>query len=78
MTAFYTFAPGGDAFGQNDIEDNPDEGPGFSVPGKVGLSPFFRRNAGDPTVDGRFLTREEIIERQKIYSVTINELQDVQ
>ena len=78
MTAFYTFAPGGDAFGQNDIEDNPDEGPGFSVPGKVGLSPFFKKNAGDPTVDGRFLTREEIIERQKIYSVTINELQDVQ
>ena len=78
MTAFYTFAPGGDAFGQNDIADNPDEGPGFSVPGKVGLSPFFKKNAGDPTVDGRFLTREEIIERQKIYSVTINELQDVQ
>ena len=78
MKAFYTFAPGGDAFGQNDLGNDPGEGPGFSVPDQIALAPFYKKNACNPELDKKFLSREEIIARQKIYSVAINELQDIQ
>jgi hypothetical protein len=76
MKAFYIFAPGGDAFGQNDLGDDPGEGPGFDV--SVLAHVFDKKNACIPALDKKFLTREEIIARQKINSVTINELQDIQ
>ena len=78
MKAFYTFAPGGDAFGQNDLGNDPGEGPGFSVSDQIALAPFYKKNACNPELDKKFLSREEIIARQKIYSVAINELQDIQ
>ena len=78
MKAFYTFSPGGDAFGQNDLGTDPGEGPGFSVPDQIALAPFYKKNACNPELDKKFLSREEIIARQKIYSVAINELQDIQ
>jgi hypothetical protein len=78
MKAFYTFAPGGDAFGQNDLSNDPSEGPGFSVGDKIKLAPFYKKNACIPELDKKFLSREEIIARQRIYSVAINELQDIQ
>ena len=78
MKAFYIFAPGGDAFGQNDLGDDPGEGPGFDVSSLAALAPFYKKNACSPGLDKKFLTREEIIARQKIYSVAINELQDIQ
>jgi hypothetical protein len=78
MKAFYIFAPGGDAFGQNDLGDDPGEGPGFDVSSLTALSPFYKENACIPALDKKFLTREEIIARQKINSVAINELQDIQ
>ena len=37
-----------------------------------------KKNACNPELDKKFLSREEIIARQKIYSVAINELQDIQ
>jgi hypothetical protein len=78
MKAFYIFAPGGDAFGQNDLGDDFGEGPGFDVSSLTALSPFYKENACIPALDKKFLTREEIIARQKINSGAINELQDVQ
>jgi hypothetical protein len=78
MKAFYAFAPGGDAFGNNDLGADPGEGPGFSVPAGIAQSPFFRENACQPGIDTKFLTREQIIASQKIYSIAINELQDIQ
>ena len=78
MKAFYIFAPGGDAFGQNDLSNNPSEGPGFDVSSLAALAPFYKKNACIPALDKKFLTREEIIARQKINSVAINELQDIQ
>ena len=78
MKAFYTFVPGGDAFGQNDLGNDPGEGPGFSVSNQIALAPFYKKNACNPELDKKFLSREEIIARQKIYSVAINELQDIQ
>ena len=78
MKAFYIFAPGGDAFGQNDLGDDPGEGPGFDVSSLTALSPFYKENTCIPALDKKFLTREEIIARQKINSGAINELQDVQ
>ena len=78
MKAFYIFAPGGDAFGQNDLGDDPGEGPGFDVSSLTALSPFYKENACIPALDKKFLTREEIIARQKINSVAINELKDIQ
>jgi hypothetical protein len=78
MKAFYIFAPGGDAFGQNDLGDDPGEGPGFDVSSLTALSPFYKENTCIPALDKKFLTREEIIARQKINSVAINELQDIQ
>ena len=78
MKAFYTFAPGGDAFGNNDLGTDPGEGPGFSIPSQISQAPFFKENACQPGIDTKFLTREQIIASKKIYSVAINELQDIQ
>jgi hypothetical protein len=78
MKAFYIFAPGGDAFGQNDLGNDPGEGPGFSVPDQIALSPFYKKNACDPELDKKFLSRKEIIARQKNNSVALNESQGVQ
>ena len=63
MKAFYSVIPGGDAFGQNDLGDNPGEGPGFSVPDIISKDPFNRKNTCQPKIDNKFLTREEIIAR---------------
>ena len=63
MKAFYITIPGGDAFGQNDLGDNPGEGPGFSVPDIISKDPFNRKNTCQPKIDKKFLTREEIIAR---------------
>ena len=78
MKAFYTFVPGGDAFGQNDLEDDPGEGPGFDVSSMIGKAPFYRKNACEPGIDSKFLTREEIIAKRIQFAATINELQDIQ
>ena len=61
MKAFYTVIPGGDAFGQNDLGDDPREGPGFSVRDIIRLSPFNRQNICEPNIDKKFLTRVEMI-----------------
>ena len=63
MKAFYITIPGGDAFGQNDLGDNPGEGPGFSVSDIISKDPFNRKNTCQPQIDKKFLTREEIIAR---------------
>ena len=63
MKAFYITIPGGDAFGQNDLGDNPGEGPGFSVHDIISKDPFNRKNTCQPKIDKKFLTREEIIAR---------------
>ena len=63
MKAFYITIPGGDAFGQNDLGDNPGEGPGFSVSDIISKDPFNRKNTCDPIGDGSFLTRKEIVAR---------------
>jgi len=64
MKAFYISIPGGDAFGQNDLDENSaGEGPGFNVGNIIQLHPFNRINTCDPIADGSFLTREEIIAR---------------
>ena len=65
MKAFYIAIPGGDAFGQNDLDENSaSEGPGFSVPSIIRLHPYSRVNTCDPFTDGKFLTRDDILARQ--------------
>ena len=69
MKAFYTIFPGGDAFGNNDlsIDDRPliNIGPGFNVSQKIIGAPFFRKNSADPDDDRKFLTRDEIIAKNR-------------
>ena len=71
MKAFYIIFPGGDAFGNNDLnidEDRPDtsSGPGFDVDIKILASPFYRLNTGFPLQDKKFLTRDDIVAKNKV------------
>ena len=71
MKAFYIIFPGGDAFGNNDLnidEDRPDagSGPGFNVDTKILASPFYRLNTGFPLQDKKFLTRDDIVAKNKV------------
>jgi hypothetical protein len=83
MKAFYTIFPGGDAFGNNDLqikEVKPaiNVGPGFDVADKILASPFYRLNTAFPSQDKKFLTRDEIIIKDKASKNQILEEQDIQ
>ena len=83
MKAFYIIFPGGDAFGNNDLnidEDRPDagSGPGFNVDTKILASPFYRLNSGFPLADRKFLTRDDIIAKDKVSKDRLLEEQDIQ
>jgi len=83
MKAFYIIFPGGDAFGNNDLqidEDIPaiDVGPGFDVSTKILASPFYRLNSGFPIEDRKFLTVDDIIAKDKASKDRQLEEQDIQ
>jgi len=83
MKAFYAIFPGGDAFGNNDLsidELKPaiNVGPGFDVADKIIASPFYRLNSGVPAEDKKFLTRDDIIAKDKVSKDRILEEQDIQ
>ena len=80
MKAFYMERPGGNAFGQNDLIENPTahNGPGFDVRAKIAGYPLFKRNVGEPTLDEKFLTHEEILQELKTADRALNESKDIQ
>ena len=83
MKAFYVIFPGGDAFGNNDLSINEEKpainvGPGFDVADKIIASPFYRLNSGIPAEDKKFLTRDDIIAKDKVSKDRILEEQDIQ
>ena len=80
MKAFYMERPGGNAFGQNDLTENPTagNGPGFDVGEKVAGYPFFKRNIGAPVDDQKFLTHEEILEKLRTADKAVQEARDTQ
>lgn len=83
MKAFYAIFPGGDAFGNNDLSINEkvppiNVGPGFSVEDKIIASPFYRLNTSFPLDDKKFLTRDDIIAKDKVSKDRILEEQDIQ
>ena len=80
MKAFYMERPGGNAFGQNDLIENPSahNGPGFDVRAKIAGYPLFKRNVGEPTLDEKFLTHEEILQELKTADRALNESKDIQ
>ena len=80
MKAFYMERPGGNAFGQNDLIENPTShnGPGFDVSDKISGYPLFKRNVGEPIIDQKFLTHEEILQELKTADKALNESKDIQ
>ena len=80
MKAFYMERPGGNAFGQNDLIESPSahNGPGFDVGEKISGYPLFKRNVGEPIIDQKFLTHEEILQELKTADRALNESKDIQ
>ena len=80
MKAFYMERPGGNAFGQNDLIENPSShnGPGFDVRAKIAGYPLFKTSVGEPIIDKKFLTHEEILQELKTADRALNESKDIQ
>ena len=80
MKAFYMERPGGNAFGQNDLVESASarKGPGFDVGVKIAGYPLFKRNVGEPILDKKFLTNEEILQELKSSDKALNESKDIQ
>ena len=62
LNAWYTTFPGADVFGQNDLDNNESISPGFDVRDYV-FNRMSKRNTCEPTVDKRFLSSEEMVQR---------------
>jgi len=60
ITAWYTVFPGGDVFGQNDLDNGVSQGPGFDVNNYI-FNSMDKINTCEPTVDKKFLTLGEMI-----------------
>jgi len=80
MKVFYMEIPGGNAYGQNDLIENPSaqSGPGFDVGEKIAGYPLFKLNVGEPTIDQKFLTNEEILQELQTSDKALNESKDIQ
>lgn len=84
MKAFYNIFPGGDAFGNNDLDIDARRlsigsiGPGFNVSDKIIKAPFYRLNSAIPLEDKKFLTRDELIAKGKVSEDIALEEQDIQ
>ena len=72
--------PGGNAFGQNDLIESPSahNGPGFDVRAKIAGYPLFKTSVGEPIIDKKFLTHEEILQELKTTDRALNESKDIQ
>lgn len=62
MGAWYSAFPGGDIFGHRDLTNNGDQSPGIDVVTSV-WNYFKKINGTEPTIDGKFLTTKEIVQR---------------
>lgn len=62
LNAWYTTFPGADAFGQNDLDDGESVSPGFDVRDYI-FNKMSKQNTCEPTVDNKFLTSEEMVQR---------------
>ena len=60
INAWYTVFPGGDVFGQNDLDNGVSQGPGFDVNNYI-FNSMDKINTCEPTIDKKFLTLSEMV-----------------